>query len=94
MYQTFFYTLIFVAVVLLHCGFIWRQARQERDNRPWTKGTKAVLVLLAASCAAAVIAGLVVVLARLDPTASHALGGVALLMAIWFDFRLGRACGK
>ena len=94
MYRTFFYTLILVAVVLIHCGIIWHQARQNKDRQPWNRGTKVFLAVLAALCACAVIGGLVVALARLEPTASHALGGVALLMAVWFDFRLGRACGK
>lgn len=94
MYRTFFYILILLAVVLIHCGLTWRQARQRKDRQPWSKGTRAFLAVLAALCAGAVIGGLVVVLARLEPTASHALGGIALLMAVWFDFRLGRACGK
>lgn len=94
MYRTFFYILILLAVVLLHCGLTWRQARQNEERRPWSRSTKAFLAVLAVLCAGAVIGGLVVVLAGLEPTASHALGGIALLMAVWFDFRLGRACGK
>ena len=94
MYRTFFYIMILLGVVLLHCGLTWHQARQNKDSRPWSRSTKAFLAVLAALCAGAVIGGLVVVLTRLEPTASHALGGVALLMAVWFDFRLGRACGK
>lgn len=94
MYRTFFYTMILVAVVWIHCGLTWYQARQNKDRQPWSRSTKNLLAVLAALCAGAVIAGLAVIFARLEPTASHALGGVALLMAVWFDFRLGRACGK
>lgn len=94
MYRTFFYILILLAIVLAHCALTWNRYRREEDRQPWSKKAKVFLAVLAALCAAAVIGGLVVVLARLDPTASHALGGIALLMAIWFDFRLCRACGK
>ena len=94
MYRTFFYTMILVAVVWIHCGLTWHQARQNKDRRPWSRSTRIFLAVLAALCVGAVLAGLVVVLARLEPSASHALGGVALLMAVWFDFRLGRAFGK
>ncbi len=94
MYRTFFYIMILVLVVAAHCILTWRQERTRKDRQPWSRDTKIFLAVLAALCAAAVIGGLAVVLARLDPTASHALGGVALLMAIWFDFRLSRACGK
>lgn len=94
MYRTFFYTLILLAVVAAHCFLTWSRYRGEKDRQPWGRSTKIFLIVLAALCAASVIGGLAVVLARLDPTASHALGGLALLMAIWFDFRLCRACGK
>jgi len=94
MYRTFFYIMILVAVVLIHCGLTWYQARQNKDRPPWSKSTKVFLAVLAVLFAGAVIAGLAVVFARLEPTASHALGGIALLIAVWFDFRLGRACGK
>lgn len=94
MYRTYFYILILVAAVAVHCVFTWNRARREEDRPPWSRGTKILLAVLAGLCAAAVIGGLVVVLAHLEPTASHALAGVALLMAVWFDFRLNRACGK
>ena len=94
MYRTYFYILILVAVVAGHCVYTWSRARREKDRRPWSRGTKVYLAVLAALCASAVIGGLVVVLAHLEPTASHALAGIGLLMAVWFDFRLNRACGK
>ena len=94
MYRTFFYIMILVAVVAIHCVSVWLEARQDRDRQPWGSGTKIFLAVLAALCVGCIAGGLAVVLARLEPTASHALGGVALLMAVWFDFRLGRACGK
>lgn len=94
MYRTFFYIMILLAVVLLHCGLTWYQARQNKDRRPWSRSVKIFLAVLAVLCVGSVVGGLVVVLARLEPTASHALGGSALLMAVWFDFRLSRACGK
>ncbi len=94
MYRTFFYVMILLLVVAAHCALIWHTEKMKEDRQPWSRGTKIPLAVLAALCIAAVIGGLIVVLAHLDPTASHALAGVALLMAIWFDFRLGRACGK
>ncbi len=94
MYRTFFYTLIFVAVVLIHCGFTWFRARQNKDRPPWSRTTRIFLIALTALCVGAVLGGLAVVFARLEPTVSHALGGIALLMAVWLDFRLSRACGK
>lgn len=94
MYRTFFYIMILLAVVAIHCGFTWYQARKNGDRQPWSRSTKIFLTVLAILCVGSVAGGLVAVLARLEPTASHALGGIALLMAVWFDFRLSRACGK
>ena len=94
MYRTFFYILLLLAVVLLHCVYIWRQVKRSEERRSWSRSTRVFLIVLAALCVGTVIGGLAVVLARLEPTASHALGGIALLLAVWFDFRLSRACGK
>ena len=94
MYRTFFYILLLAAAVAVHCVYLWNRERAKEDRQPWERGAVIFLVVLAALCAGAVIAGLAVVLSRGDPTVSHAMGGIALLMAIWFDFRLGRACGK
>ena len=94
MYRTFFYILVLVALIAVHSAFTWHRERSREDRQPWPRSTRAFLIVLAALCLGLIIAGVVVVIARLEPTASHALGGMALLMAVWFDFRLGRACGK
>lgn len=94
MYRTYFYILILVAAVAAHCVYTWTRARRREDRQPWTRGTKIYLAVLAFLCLASMIGGLVVVLAHMEPAASHALAGVALLMAVWFDFRLNRACGN
>ena len=94
MYRTYFYILILVAAVMIHCVYTWLRARRQEDRRPWSRGTKIYLAVLGAACLASLIGGLAVVLGRMEPTASHALAGVALLMAVWFDFRLNRACGN
>ena len=94
MYRTFFYIMLLVLVVVAHCILIWHGEKGRKDRKPWSKGTKAFLGVLGGVCVGLILAGLAVVIAHLEPTASHALGGMALLMAVWFDFRLGRACGK
>jgi hypothetical protein len=81
-------------LIVAHSVYLWRLERKRKDRQPWPAPTKTFLSVLAILYAAAVVAGLAVVIARLEPSASQALGGVALLLAVWFDFRLGRACGK
>lgn len=89
MYHGFFYILLLVAVVALHCLYTVRK-RKQSDAPERTRGARIFLWVLSALCALAVAAGLAGVLTKQDPAMPQALGGFALLLAIWFDFRLGK----
>ncbi len=94
MYREFFYELVLTALLLVHCVYRWRQWRTGEDREPWKKSAAVFIGVLAALCAGAVIAGAAVVIARGDPAASMGLGALSILMAIWLDFKVARACGK
>ena len=89
MYKGFFYTLLLLAVIGLHCAYVWRR-RRKADEAKRVRSADVFLWVLGVLCALCVLAGLVGVLTRQDPSMPQALGGAALLLAIWFDFRLGR----
>ncbi len=91
MYKGFFGILILTALVAAHCIYLWRGRSEKRPMVP--KSVLARLLIAAGLYAAAVVAGLVIVLTGSDATISHAMGILALLFALWFDSMFGRVCG-
>ena len=94
MYREFFIELGLSAPLLLHCLYQWRQWKAQEDRKPWSRSATVFIAVLAALFAAAAVAGMVIAAVHGDPAAAMGMGAVAILMGIWLDFKVGRACGK
>ena len=92
MYNGFFGMAALSLLPAAHCVYLWR--RRPEQKTPWRRGAKAFLIVLAALYGCAVAAGVVVALAKAEPTASHAMGLMALVLSLWFDYRFGRNCNS
>ena len=93
-YKSFLLELVLTALLVIHSVYVWRRWRGDEERSPWKRSAAVFVIVLAALFALAVIAGAVVVVVGGDPAASTGLGAVAILMAIWLDFQVSRACGK
>ena len=93
-YKSFLLELLLAAPLVVHSIYVWRRWRGDRERSPWKRSAVVFVAVLAVLFAAAVIAGAVVAAVGGDPAASTGLGALAILMAIWLDFKVSRACGK
>ncbi len=94
MYKGFYYELALSALVAAHCLYVFVQWRRGEKRTPWKKMDAAFVIALLAVYAAAVAAGVVAVVRGDDPTVAKGFGALSILIAVWLDFKLSRACGK
>ena len=66
--------------------------RLRKIEKKLSRGGKAFLIALAALYGCAVASGAVVAIIGAEPAASHAMGLIALVLALWFDYRCKRIC--
>ena len=92
MYKGFFGLVVLTLLIGAHCVYLWHGRREKKPA--WSTGRKVWLLLAAALYVCALAAGLVVVLTGQDAVISHAMGVLALVLALWFDSMLSRACGE
>jgi len=94
MYKGFYYELALSAIAMVHCVYIFLQWRKNEKRKPWKGMDIAFVAALLAVYLLAVIAGFVAVARGDDPTAAKGFGALSILMVVWLDFKLSRACGK
>lgn len=94
MYREFFIELALSAPLLAHSIYQWSQWRKQEDREPWSRPATVFIAVLAALFAVSAAAGIVIAAVRGEPSAAMGMGAVAILMGIWLDFKVGRACGK
>ena len=93
-YRNYLLELLLCALVAAHTVYVWRCWRSEPERTPWKRSDAVFMAVLAVLFVGTLIAGAVTIVAGADPAAPTGLGAVSILMGIWLDFKLGRACGK
>lgn len=94
MYKGYFYEVALSAVAMVHCVYMWLQWRKNEKRKPWSKFDTVFVIALLAVYVLSVVAGLLAVIRRDDPVASKGFGALSILMVVWLDFKVTRACGK
>ncbi len=93
-YKGFFYEIALTALVTAYSVYIFLQWRKNEKRRPWKKMDTAFVIALAAVCALSVAAGFVAIARGDEAVAAKGFGALSILMAVWLNFKLSRACGK
>ncbi|MBQ1459386.1 MAG: hypothetical protein IIZ26_00425 [Oscillospiraceae bacterium] len=94
MYKGFYYEIVLSAIAMIHCVYMWLQWRRNEKRQPWKRFDAVVIIGLLAVYVLAVAAGFVAVARGDDPVAAKGFGALSILMVVWLDFKVTRACGK
>ena len=92
MYKGFFGMLLLSLLPAAHCVYLWRGRADQKTPR--RRGVKVLLTVLAALYGCAAAAGIAVAILGAESAAAHAMGLLALVLALWFDYRFGKACAQ
>ncbi len=93
-YTGFFYEIALTALVSAYSAYLYFQWRGSENRKPWKKTDAAFIIALAAVCVLAVAAGLVAIARKDDAAAAKGFGALSILMGVWLNFKVSRACGK
>ncbi|MBO4853756.1 MAG: hypothetical protein J5482_01250 [Oscillospiraceae bacterium] len=87
MYMGFFGMAALSLLPAAHGAYRWRKAEKKVS-----RGAKAFLLILSVLYGCAVASGAIVAIIGAEQAASHAMGLIALVLSLWFDYRCKRIC--